>query len=110
LDLGEPMVPAADAGSVIDVVAHQFDEFWAAYPRKQGKGEVRDLFCKIVTGKHKTRRASAATLIEAAKRYAASRLGQEPQYTKMPATWLNQGCWEDDLDDQSQRRSKYHGI
>jgi hypothetical protein len=35
-------------------------------------------------------------LIAAVKRYADERAGQDPQYTKHPATWLNKGCWQDE--------------
>jgi uncharacterized protein YdaU (DUF1376 family) len=73
-----------------------FEEFWAAFPpgRKQGKGTARDLFGQIVSGRHRKRRAKAADLIEAAKRYAATK--PDPQYTPAPTTWLNQGRWEDE--------------
>jgi hypothetical protein len=33
---------------------------------------------------------------EGAKRYADQRAGQDPQFTKMPATWLNGDCWLDE--------------
>jgi hypothetical protein len=90
----------------------QFDEFWAVFPpgRKEKKGDARDLFRKIVAGRHKSRHATGAALVEGAKRYAASRLGQDPQYTKMPSTWLNGGCWEDELSDQPKPRSAIDAI
>jgi hypothetical protein len=76
-----------------------FDRFWEVFPpgRRQAKGETRDLFNKIVAGMHKNkaRRASAAELIAAAERYAATK--PDPQYTPAPTTWLNQGRWEDDV-------------
>ena len=28
-------------------------------------------------------------------RYAAARDGEDPRYTKNPATWLSQACWTD---------------
>lgn len=30
-------------------------------------------------------------------RYAAERDGENPRYTKNPATWLNKACWNDPL-------------
>jgi hypothetical protein len=103
--------PPADAGSgVVDPAELQFEEFWAAFPagRKRDKGGAHDLFRQIVTGKHKKRRASAATLIDAAKRYAATK--PDPEYTPMPTTWLNGGRWMDDLSGQAKRGSKYDAI
>jgi hypothetical protein len=91
----------AVAGDGRASVALQFEEFWRAFPpgRKRDKGDARDLFCAIVTGKFKKRHASAATLIEAAKRYAAT--NPDPDYVPMPTTWLNGGRWEDDLDEKA---------
>jgi hypothetical protein len=106
-----PIEPPAKAGSGgIDPVELQFEEFWAAFPggRKKGKGDALDLFRQIVTGKHKKRRASAATLVDAAKRYAATK--PDPKYTPMPTTWLNGGRWMDDLSDQPKRGSKYDAF
>jgi hypothetical protein len=40
--------------------------------------------------------ATPADLIAGAMRYAAERDGQPAQYTKRPATWLNQQCWKDE--------------
>jgi hypothetical protein len=96
---------ASPKGAAIDL---QFEEFWKAFPsgRKQGKGDALDLFRQIVTGKHKKRpRTSAAILIDAVKRYAATK--PDPKYTPMPTTWLNGGRWMDDLSDQPKPGSKY---
>ena len=96
---------ASPRGSEIDL---QFEEFWKAFPagRKQGKGDALDLFRQIVTGKHKKRpRTSAAILIDAVKRYAATK--PDPKYTPMPTTWLSGGRWMDDLSGQPKPGSKY---
>lgn len=68
-----------------------FEEFWESYPpgRKRSKGTAREAFLKAIT------KADAATITAAAKDYAASEVGRG-QYVKMPATWLNQECWNDD--------------
>lgn len=101
---------AASAASAAALDA--FEQFWAAFPdgRKRDKGDCRDLFVKIVTGRHRKRRATADVLIAAARRYRASR--PDPDYVPMPSTWLNGGRWEDDLpepkgssvDDEMRRR------
>jgi hypothetical protein len=81
----------------------EFDVFWAAFPdgRKKGKGAVHALFRKIASGKHKSLRASAAALIDGARRYAAS--APDPKYVPLPATWLNEGRWMDDTPAGQQR-------
>lgn len=75
----------------------QFDEFWRHYPRgrKTAKADARRKFIAIVTGKHKDLRATADQLIAGAMRYAEA-IGNHHPYVKMPSTWLNGGCWEDE--------------
>lgn len=76
-----------------------FENFWSAFPpgRKRGKGDAREAFRKIVTGQHrKGLRAKAETIIQATVAYAAT--GPDPEYTPLPSTWLNEGRWEDDVE------------
>lgn len=68
-----------------------FDVFWKAYPRKVGKEAARKAFAKVT--------APLETLVAAVEAQKAS-----PQWTKdngqfipHPATWLNQGRWEDEV-------------
>jgi len=69
-----------------------FDRFWAAYPRRVAKEAARKAYGKAIE-----RGATDAALLAGAQRYAAERKDQDPKYTKHPATWLNGGCWEDEL-------------
>ena len=77
---GKPLSPSPDG----------FEEFWAATPRKTGKDDALRAYVKA------RKNTDARTLIEAMGRYAEERRGQDPQYTKHPATWLNKGCWKDE--------------
>ena len=65
-----------------------FDDFWASYPRKTGKQPARKAWTKA------TKQTKSALIIVAAVRY-----NEDPnrldEYTKHPATWLNQQGWED---------------
>lgn len=74
-----------------------FNEFWRVFPRgrKTSKADARRKFVAIVKGKHRDLKASPEVLILAARRYALA-MGDEHPYVKMPSTWLNNGCWEDD--------------
>ncbi|MDX2350636.1 MAG: hypothetical protein QNK32_09625 [Porticoccus sp.] len=78
-------------------IGDQFDEFWRAFPkgRKTSKGKARRQFVAIVSGKHKDLKASADELINGATRYAQT-MGDNHPYVKMPSTWLNGGCWDDE--------------
>jgi hypothetical protein len=75
--------------------AESFERFWASYPRKVAKEAARKAFAKAVEGKDESNFASI--LIAGAQRYAAERAGKDPTYTKHPATWLNAGCWQDEM-------------
>jgi hypothetical protein len=68
----------------------EFEEWWKAYPRKDSKGAAFRAY------KAAKRRATPERLIEGAKAYAAQRKGQDPKYTKQPATWLNADGWNDE--------------
>lgn len=72
----------------------RFDEFWAAYPLHKGKQEALKKFIAVI-GK---RLATPDDLITGAARYATARRGEDPKFTKHPATWLNAGCWADEPD------------
>jgi hypothetical protein len=81
----KPPAPRADAAE------SAFAEFFAAYPRRVAKEAARKAWSRAIEGG-----AEPERLIAGAKRYAVERAGQEPRYTKHPATWLNAGCWEDE--------------
>lgn len=68
-----------------------FDEFWATYPRKAGKGAAAKAW------KQATKRASPMTILAGVQRYAQDpNLPQDHRYVPHPATWLNGDRWEDD--------------
>lgn len=70
----------------------EFEEFWAAYPARGGdaKHPASQKFEQAL----KLPGVTASVLVEAAKRYAAERRGQDPTYTAMAKTWLHQRRWE----------------
>ena len=68
-------------------VPDRFPEFWAAYPRKADKRRAEEKWRSAI------KRADADTIIRGAVAYAAARAGENPQYTKLPATWLNADAW-----------------
>ncbi len=73
--------------------ADGFDEFWQAYPRKAGKGDALRAWKKIKPSAELRSRIAAA--IEAAK--GCDQWQRENgRFIPNPATWLNQGRWEDD--------------
>lgn len=65
------------------------EEFWPAYPRKDDKGRARKAFLTVI----KSKTATVSDLVNGAMRYAAERQGEDPKFTKQPATWLNAEAW-----------------
>jgi hypothetical protein len=67
-----------------------FDAFWEVYPKKIKKQDARRAWAKAV------KRTDAHKIIDVVERYPFDR--NRPKYIPYPASWLNAGCWEDDLE------------
>lgn len=94
VERGKPLSRAPDG----------FDEFWQAVPRKVAKDKAVPAYAKAL------RKTDARTLIEAMRRYAQSRIGEDPQYTAHPASWLNAGRWQDEPTQHVQPIGKANGT
>jgi hypothetical protein len=66
-----------------------FNQFWAAYPKKQDKALAKRSFEKAIT------RASFDEIIAGAEQYRDDP-NRDPLFTKNPSTWLNADAWEND--------------
>ena len=68
-----------------------FDRFWSVYPKKVGKEAARKAFLKAD--------ADLSVMLRAIEAQKQSRQWQEDggKYIPNPATWLNQGRWEDEI-------------
>ena len=68
----------------------EFERFWAAYPRREGKGAAYKAFQRIAG-------VPLDVMLFAVEQQRRSRQWTENngQYIPMPATWLNQRRWED---------------
>ena len=69
----------------------EFEKFWAAYPRKEGKQKARAAFEKVTV--------SLDILLEAIDQQKKSTQWSKDngQFIPHPATWLNGKRWEDQL-------------
>jgi uncharacterized protein YdaU (DUF1376 family) len=80
----------------VSLAPSRFEEFWAVYPHrhgvKKGKKPSRQKYAAAVK-----RGVSEQTIIDAALKYQADRRVLDG-YAKDPPTWLNQECWEDEID------------
>lgn len=78
-----------------------FDVFWAAYPRKVGKGAARKAFAKLPAAVFPL----LVPAVEAQKQCAQWRKNGG-EYIPNPATWLNQERWDDKLPDTGTANAK----
>ena len=78
----------------------EFEEWWATYPRKVGKGKAAKDWRRAM------KRTDNHTLINASRRLAAFHAaeGTDPRFIPHPSTWLNRDGWEDDLTPSMPRR------
>jgi hypothetical protein len=67
----------------------EFLDWYLEYPRKAGRAAAEKAYAKARA------KATAEQLQAGAKAYAADP-NRVPEYTKLPATWLNNGCWDDE--------------
>lgn len=83
--------------------ASEFDVFWKAYPKKIGKEAARRAFAKATCDL-----LTMLSAIEAQKEWPQWKK-DDGQYIPNPATWLNQGRWDDEISEQ-QEGSRYSGV
>lgn len=101
-------VMQADASNVLDqrreeqrreeniyTPENKFDEFWEIFPRRVAKKAAQKKYDAAVKSG-----VSEEAIINGAKSYAKACKGKDMQYIAHPATWLNQGRWEDEVDDR----------
>jgi uncharacterized protein YdaU (DUF1376 family) len=82
-----------EEGSKSDWPSGYFLEFWSVYPRKIGKASALKAMAKI----YRAGGPSWEKIMDGVRAYAESAKSKDIQYVKHPATWLNSGCWDDEL-------------
>jgi hypothetical protein len=74
--------------------ANAFELFWFRYPKKVAKKTARLALFKVM----KSGEVEFDKLIEAVDNFARLVRGKDPQYIPHPATWLNAGRWDDEIE------------
>lgn len=79
------------------ICSARFDRFWAAYPRKVGKGAARKIWTKLNPSDD-----LILKMISSLEKQCSSSQWQKDggQYIPHPSTWLNQERWDDEISDQ----------
>jgi len=80
-----------------------FEKWRELYDKKRGKKRAKKKFMKFV-GKE----VSVEKIIESTKKYNKHLKisNTETKYKKYPATWLNQGCWDDEYETLEKNKKK----
>lgn len=84
-----------------------FDEFWQAYPKKVGKDAARKAFAK-----RKPDRVLLDGMLRAVWRQRRSEqwTRESGRFIPNPATWLNQGRWQDEPPGLAAANDEYPGT
>lgn len=79
--------------TVTDSVNYDFEMFWQEYPKKVGKKDAKKSFDKA------RKSTDTETMIRAvmAQKQSGQWLRDNGRYIPNPATWLNQGRWDDEI-------------
>lgn len=82
-----------------------FDLFWAEYPKKVGKAEAWQAWCKL---------NPAPELVEqimgGVERYKLAMAGKEAKYIKFPQGWINGRRWEDQIEPATPAATEKWGV
>jgi len=73
-------------------ISEQFEKFWAAYPRKKGKGQARRAFETAL------KKTNLDTILAGVEAYKANTDLDEMQFVAYPSSWLNGERWTDEYD------------
>jgi hypothetical protein len=73
-----------------DELEPAFEEFWKVYPRKVGKVAAKKAFAKAA------KEVGCALIAVGVQRFAHDPYKPAKQFLPHPATWLNEGRWDDE--------------
>lgn len=68
-----------------------FGAFWLVYPKRRDKQDALKAWTAAIKAG-----ADPQRMITRATEYARERAGQDPKFTKYPATWIRKGCYENE--------------
>lgn len=81
--------------------ASEFDRFWSAYPKKTGKQAARNAWKS--SAKRRPAFAAIMAKLEAFKQ-SDQWTREDGRFIPNPATWINQGRWDDEIKVQTQAK------
>lgn len=87
-------------------VLEEFEKFWVKFPKKVGKTKAMESFEKALKGdpKKKVEPASSETILTSLQKQLDNQyFPAEKRYIPNPTTWLNQGRWQDEVEEKETR-------
>lgn len=87
----EKEIEIENDSSISPIAPKGFDLFWSVYPNKVGKDAARRAYAKV-----KVPTDVLVSAVEAQKR-SQKWTADNGRYIPNPATWLNQGRWQDEI-------------
>ena len=96
--------PAAPNGKASE---KYFNEFWSEYPKKRSKQAALNAWKRLAPDKELFETIMAALRLQ---KQSAEWKRDGGQFIKYPATWLNQGCWNDEMTVQTENASSEHSY
>jgi len=79
----------------LESIVKDFESFWVAYPKKQGKSACKKKWLAMNPNQELTE-----MIMKSVEMFKETEQWQKNggQFIPMPSTWLNQKRWEDELD------------
>lgn len=94
-DVSPLLSPVGDSvAPAVNIQEKRFNEFWAAYPKKIGKAAAKKSWARVKPTAEL--HSSIMKAVEAQKR-SEQWHRENGRYIPNPATWLNQGRWDDEI-------------
>ena len=87
-----------------NIYTSNFIKFWSAYPNKVSK---KAAFKAWEKAKDMPSIEAVLDAIEKQKKWRAEANGEFRPEWKHPATWINQGCWDDVIEIQNSQKGKW---
>ena len=81
-----------NTNNIKNIYIDQFNEFWNVYNKKVSKPKAITAYNKAL------KKVDHKTIMDALKKQKKLWVGKDKAYIKHPTTWLNQECWEDEIE------------
>lgn len=94
--------PRCGTHGATEEYSFEFEEFWEAYPKREGKGDAWKAWPKALglaakSSKRTDGESPGVFLVRRARDFAAFTATKDRDYIRLPATWLNGGNWDDEM-------------